>query len=567
MVTQRQLYGPAGMRWAIGASLLCAAIQTASGFEVECKAEVATTVTVSDALDAGRSRLELRQSLVEAAVGEGIGAVIGVQLQSRSASNVSATNGEIDDRFLSRMRAQSAGFGRPVVLDETLTSNGAETLLELKVDVTVCIPKNPTLVKRVVAIRSALNSQGEELLDFHTIIRNEMSSSDAFAVSAVGVDDFADLMIDARILDLGTTQRTIKGKRYNRISVTYAFSAEIAADGSLVTHTNQEFTNVLAKRDLTQAINDFMPAALSRGARAFHDKLLTAGADGKTVDASLKRAPNQAAAPFGIVDGKPTIAVYPPVGPGVKAIKRRRFDETEITRRIEEALRATGRFTLFERNTQLLTSSVEAEQDLAESGAFAANAADRGRLSNVKLIVQPFVAEFAFGPHFRAVEGLPGMYERTDYGKVSVTNKVLDTTTGEIKHQVTVPWGFTRESKDVQQGKVGGPGRGSWLRMAKQVGTRSAAEIVNRVFPIMVIKFSRGRVFLNRGKGGGIKVGDVLELFSVGEEMKDPQTGESLGGEEYSIGKIKVTKVAAKFSTARPLKRLEEGPKRGDIAR
>jgi hypothetical protein len=566
-MVNKELRKRGGLRLGFSLLLFCCASSSAFGFEVECKATPVTEITVSDVVAKGGTHVDVRRSLIDTAVDEGIKTVIGVQIQSRSASSVSSSSGEIKEAFLERMRAQSGGYGRPVVLGESVKILDGQTLLELRVEVTVCVPKNPMLVKRIVAIRSALNSRGEELEDFRTIIEKEISSSSAFAVATKESGDFADINVEGRILDHGVTGRVIKGKRYNRISVTYALSGEVADDGSVVTHTGQEFSNVLASLDVATAANRFMVESLSRGTRRFHDKLLTVFADTKKAGASVQRSDEARKREFGIVDGKLTIAVYPPVGPGVTAIKRRRFDAMEISRRLEEALRATGRFALFERDAELLASSVESEQDLAESGSFLADAAERGKLANVKLIVQPFVAQFGFGPRFRSVDGLPGMYERTDYGKVTLTSKVLDTTSGEIKYQITIPWVFSRNSGNVYKGKVGGPGQKSWLRMAEEVGTRSAAAIVNSVFPIMVIKVSRGRIFLNRGKGGGVSVGDVLELFSVGEELKDPQTGESLGGEEYSIGKIKVSKISTKFSTALPVKILEDEAKRGDIAR
>ena len=568
MVAHRVIFGRPLLQFATVAALLTLCVlEPVSAFDIPCKAEPDTTVVVTEVVAKGASRIEVRRKLVETAVEEGIRTVIGVQIQSRSAAQVSSEDGEINEKFLERMRAQSAGYGRPDVLDEAVTSSGGETLLELKVRVTVCVPKNPLLVKRVVAIGSTLNSSGEELEEFRNIIASELSSSPAFALAPRAEQDFADIRVSGKILDYGVTRRTIKGKRYNRITVNFALEGELEADGSVITHAVQEFKNVLAEIDIDEAMDDFMVGVLTSGTRQFHDKLLATAPNAKKIDQSVKKSDQGQSGEFGLVGGKPTIAVYPPVGPGTKGIEKLGFDKQEITRRLEEALRATGRFALFERSRELLAASVEAEQDLSESGSYLADAAERGKLANVKLIVQPFVAEFVLQSQFEEVDGLPGMYERIDHGKVTLTCKVLDTTSGEIKHQVTISWGFERESDDVFEGKVGGPGQSEWIEMADEIGTRSATAMVNTVFPVMVIKFSRGRVFLNRGKGGGIKKGDILELFSVGEELKDPQTGETLGGEEFSIGKIKVIKVAAKFSTAKPLDGLEDDPQPGDIAR
>ena len=52
----------------------------------------------------------------------------------------------------------------------------------------------------------------------------------------------------------------------------------------------------------------------------------------------------------------------------------------------------------------------------------------------------------------------------------------------------------------------------------------------------------------NRSKDTGVKVGDIYEIFALGEAMIDPDTGENLGAEETLIGTIKVTSVLPKFS-------------------
>ena len=551
----------------LSALITFCSIHSVSAFEIPCKEEPSTTVVVSNTIAKGLSRVKVRRMLLESAVEEGIRSIVGVQIQSKSALQVSSTNGEINEKFLERMRAQSSGYARPEVLKEEILDIGGDSVLSLSVKVTVCVPKNPLLIKQVVSIGPTLNSRGEDLEHFRNIMEGVISSSSAFVLSKRGDHDFADIRLSGNILDYNVTQRTIKKKLYNRITVNFALKAEFEKDGSVSTHSAQEYRNVLAQIDVDSAIDKFMVDTLTDGTQQFHDKLAASIASNKPSSKSVKKAAQSRAGSGGGYGKKPTIAVYPPVGVGAKAIAKLGFDKQEITRRLEESLRATNRFVVFERSRELLAASVEAEQDLAESSSYLADAAERGKLVNVRLIIQPIVTDFVLQPVFAEIDGLPGMYERTDHGRMIVTCKVLDTTSGEIKYQVTVPWEFSRESDDVFEGKVGGPGKRDWMAMAEQIGVRSASAMVNTVFPITVIKFSRGRVFLNRGKGGGLKKGDVLELFSVGEALFDPQTGENLGGESFSIGKIKVVKVSAKFSSAKPVGGLVSEPKPGDFVR
>ena len=46
------------------------------------------------------------------------------------------------------------------------------------------------------------------------------------------------------------------------------------------------------------------------------------------------------------------------------------------------------------------------------------------------------------------------------------------------------------------------------------------------------------------------KVGYVYEVNAVGKELFDPDTGESLGKREYTVGEIKITKTLPKMSEA-----------------
>ena len=194
------------------------------------------------------------------------------------------------------------------------------------------------------------------------------------------------------------------------------------------------------------------------------------------------------------------------------------------------------------------------EQDLADSGMFAANAAEFGKLANVDLVVQPVVVEYRFGSVFKEMNGESGVYERTDRGRISITCMVLDSSTGEIKYQMTTPWDYYKLVEDVEK-KTVGPGQDQWIEMATGVGEQSGEDLVNSVFPITVSNFSRGQLTLNRGAGGGIEKGDIFELFSVED------------GVEYPIGMVEVKSVKSKSSAAVPIVELDDDPKEGDIVR
>jgi hypothetical protein len=70
------------------------------------------------------------------------------------------------------------------------------------------------------------------------------------------------------------------------------------------------------------------------------------------------------------------------------------------------------------------------------------------------------------------------------------------------------------------------------------------------IFPAKVLVKRDNIVTINRGEGGGVAVGDVFNVFALGEAMIDPDTKESLGREEVKVGKVKITQVGTKTSQA-----------------
>jgi len=264
----------------------------------------------------------------------------------------------------------------------------------------------------------------------------------------------------------------------------------------------------------------------------------------------------------------PSIAVYPTVATGDAkvVVEKQQFDLQEITRQTEEALRATRRFTLFERSAEIMQNSVLKEQDFAQSGKALGDAAEFGKLNNVGLIVQPLVTATKIGASFAALDDFPGRYKRTDAGSLVVTFKVLDTTSGQLKYQTTQEAGFSLGG-GVVDGKTGGIGRDAWASLAHGVAVKGASAIVNSIFPIEVIKADDTGIYLNRGEGGGIDVGESYNVFGQGEALVDPASGETLGSTETLLGRVKISRVNSKFSVANPIGKLSQMPKPGDILR
>ena len=107
----------------------------------------------------------------------------------------------------------------------------------------------------------------------------------------------------------------------------------------------------------------------------------------------------------------------------------------------------------------------------------------------------------------------------------------------------------------------------AWLQLIRTITKKSVYAIGDRVFPLLVMRFQNDQIYLNRGEGAGIEVGDLREVFSTGEDLVDPSTGKSLGTTEYLLGKIRIIRVSPKFSVAVPVSVLLDKPKAGDTVR
>jgi hypothetical protein len=264
----------------------------------------------------------------------------------------------------------------------------------------------------------------------------------------------------------------------------------------------------------------------------------------------------------------PLVAVYPPiVTPAAKGeAARLNIDPVELSRQTEEALRATRRFTLFERSAEVLKDSVLKEQDLAQSGLAKGNAAETGKLDNVQLIVQPEITAIAIGSAYAPIEDFPGRYRRTDTSRLSVTFKVLGTTGGEIKFQTTQTAGFDRPG-GVSEDRSRHLGGDSFAALAHEVSLKATNSIVNYIYPIEVIRVEHGDIFLNRGEGGGLAIGQVWDLESTGGKLIDPATNEDLGSSEMPLGRVRITRIAPRFSVAAAMGKLSGEIKPRDILR
>jgi hypothetical protein len=94
--------------------------------------------------------------------------------------------------------------------------------------------------------------------------------------------------------------------------------------------------------------------------------------------------------------------------------------------------------------------------------------------------------------------------------------------------------------------------------IASKVADSVGNDIINAIYPILVVDIDGDRVTLGQG-GKTLKIGDKLKLIKYGEKIHDPYTGESLGYTEIEIGIVKITSVQSKLSIAEVVKLTVSG--------
>ena len=80
---------------------------------------------------------------------------------------------------------------------------------------------------------------------------------------------------------------------------------------------------------------------------------------------------------------------------------------------------------------------------------------------------------------------------------------------------------------------------------------KAANQIVDKcienIYPPLIVNVNGNNIYLNIG-GENVKKGSLYAVYSIGEKIVDPYTGESLGAEETQIATLRISEVKPKYS-------------------
>jgi curli biogenesis system outer membrane secretion channel CsgG len=240
---------------------------------------------------------------------------------------------------------------------------------------------------------------------------------------------------------------------------------------------------------------------------------------------------------------------------------------TGVGEMLVTALSETKKYTLVERSK---LETVLNEQKLVASGAVTAQTAAKiGALLGANYIITGAVTEFGIKDSKIGVGGLGKVLPFGGGAKISRTKaravidvRAIDAATAQIaaaakgegekssaefSGDVSIAPSFDFGKEGFDETILGKAARKAVDAVVKELAAKfdEAGGVT-----VKIIKITGNQLYINSGGTDGEKEGHTYGIYRLGENMVDPDTGESLGSEEESIGTAKVVKVNPKFSIA-----------------
>lgn len=216
------------------------------------------------------------------------------------------------------------------------------------------------------------------------------------------------------------------------------------------------------------------------------------------------------------------------------------------------------------------------EQNLASSGNVDENdpnAAKSFKLKGIQYLLVMTIDDFQDFVEHATFAGT-GEQATKRVVRLSAVGKIYDATTGVILETTNIQLGpgdpDYKKIRDISSKRSYTTTEGNLsdqllLTAARLMADRMANRVLDVLFPAKVIAKLDQQVLINRGDGTDIKIGEVWNVYALGQEMIDPDTGISLGAAEVNAGSVEVTDVQPLFARAKIVK--DFGIDKGQILR
>lgn len=242
-------------------------------------------------------------------------------------------------------------------------------------------------------------------------------------------------------------------------------------------------------------------------------------------------------------DGRPRIVVaLPRVASDSYLVGDDRVASQEVAgairARLSDTLTKTQRFVVLDRE---FGDELQAELDhIASGNVRLEDTARLGQQLATDLILTSVVERFEYPRSSRQLR-MSGREVSSYSGGGRITLRLLNVATGEVvlsdrfEHELdaTAPSTLPRVVD----------GKGMAAAMMDSLSERIGSAVVTGIFPISIVAVDGNQAVLSQG-GDLLKPGEIYQAVHLGRELRDPQTGRSLGRHEAHCCTIRIDRVA-----------------------
>jgi len=216
-----------------------------------------------------------------------------------------------------------------------------------------------------------------------------------------------------------------------------------------------------------------------------------------------------------------------------------------LRQRISDALVQTGRFAVLDRE---LSPDIQGELDMISSGqAPSAELAKLSQAASADIVWSGRVSSLAYNRHARALK--TSDRELVSYaGGWALTEKLVNVATRQVMASDSLR-GAAPSTEPTTLGR-GVDGDKVLEDMSTDLVNQVVTSVLRRTFPVTVVSRDGTNVVLSQG-GQALKEGTRYAMVTMGSEMKDPQTGQSLGRVESPCCELVVERVTPNLSYGR----------------
>jgi hypothetical protein len=292
--------------------------------------------------------------------------------------------------------------------------------------------------------------------------------------------------------------------------------------------------------------------------------LFIAAALTRTASAQLSAPTSAGVEPLAVGDIKVTDALTQATGAEGRGNQLRRVAAAMDTQ-FRSALGDTRKFRLVVGSD---LDQIMAAQKRGNSGLYKTddpNSAQVGQLRPPKYRVVPTIDDFQDVVETLNTDGQEGAATARRI-RISVVVSIYDINTGEERANANIQVSDRKAQLGREGVSVSGDAKDELLLdLTKKAAQKACQRVVDVFFPAKIVSRTDKIVTINRGDGTGVEKGQLWDVFALGEEMKDPDTGASLGHEEIAAGQVRITSITPMFSKAEVVD--DKGVDKGQILR